>query len=139
MDKMKILREAISNILEEMYFLIEETPPDKIEEKYHFLTVIDDPFFVIRIFMSRELAHEITTNFLGSGEPPSDEDVLDCLQEILNMVTGNFIGQVYPGHQSLLPFPACRLHQPGDDVEKEAQTELLFYHNQPLKISFREL
>ncbi|MCD4829048.1 MAG: hypothetical protein K8R90_06420 [Candidatus Cloacimonetes bacterium] len=119
-----------------MFFLIEETPPDVIVEKFDYITRIEDDLFDATLLMNASLATEITENFLGIPETPTEEDILDCLQEVVNMMAGNFVGAVYPEHDRLLPFPrAARFDGilPDDAHEKD----LIFYRERPLAVFFK--
>jgi len=125
-------------VLEEMFFLIEETPPDEFEEVYEYVTRIEDKLFIASMYMNRNLALEITENFLGLPEEPTEEDVLDCLQEVVNMMAGNFVGMVYPNHDRLLPFPKAGKFDgklPDDSFDKD----LIFYKGHPLAVFFKSL
>ncbi len=139
MKKMKVLRDTISNILEEMFFLVEETPPDEVIESYRFCTLFDDPQFKFRILLGKDLATELTVNFLGLPEEPTTEDISDCLQEIVNMIGGNFIGKLYPNHDKLLPFPKTIPYEEMDKDSSGYDSDMIFYRNQPMKILFKEL
>ncbi len=139
MKKMKVLRDTISNILEEMFFLVEETPPDEIIESYRFCTRFDDDAFQFRLLLGKDLATELTVNFLGLPDEPTTDDIADCLQEIVNMIGGNFIGKLYPHHAKLLPFPKT---VPFEEMKQDApdfESEMIFYRNQPMKIMFKEV
>lgn len=136
MEHLTILRDTISDILEEMFFLVEETPPDQIAENYHYTTSIEDPLFSMTLYMGHELAREITINFLGIPDEPDNNDVVDCLQEIVNMICGNFIGRVFPEHKVALPFPQtapCQTPPPAD-----IPFVLLFFRGQPMRVVYRE-
>ena len=136
MEKKMTLRDSISNVLEEMFFLIEETPPDEIEESYDYVTRIDDKLFEAVLCMNRALANVITENFLGSPDEPDEEDILDCLQEVVNMMAGNFVGAVYPDHDRLLPFPkAARFG--GATPDASFEKDLIFYNGMPLAVFFK--
>ncbi|MCD4650603.1 MAG: hypothetical protein K8S56_02285 [Candidatus Cloacimonetes bacterium] len=137
MQKMMILKESISNILEEMFFLVEETPTPEEEWIFDFCTHIEADDFLIKILISKNLAQEITVNFLGLADEPETEDITDCLQEILNMVTGNFVGLAYPDHKKLLPFPACKPCSNKSVKNDGFEEEFLFYHEQAIKILFK--
>jgi hypothetical protein len=134
MENLKALRDTISNILEKMFFLVEETPPDQFVESYQYLTVIEDTHFETRIYMGRDLAREITLNFLGVAQEPEELDILDCLQEVLNMVNGNFIGQFFPEHPDTLPLPKSVVYRTSPSSEEGH--ELLFFRGHPLRIAF---
>jgi len=138
MEKMKNLRDSISNVLEEMFFLVEETPPDEITEQYDYITEIEDPLFSCKLLMGAELAHEITANFLGMPDDLAEGDILDCLQEVVNMMSGNFVGKVYPEHARLLPFPNAANYT-GQATGQGYETEMLFYRGRPLKVLFKAL
>ena len=136
--KKKTLRDSISNVLEEMFFLVEETPPDDIVEKYDYVTFINDKMFVANLYLNASLAGEITENFLGLFDPPEEDDILDCLQEVVNMMAGNFVGAVYPDHEKLLPFPKAERFSgslPDDSYDKD----LIFYKGQPLAVYFKSI
>ncbi len=139
MKKMTVLRDTISNILEEMFFLVEETPPDEIIESYKYCTIFDDPEFRFRILLGKDLAYELTVNFLGLPEDPTNDDIADCLQEIVNMIGGNFIGKMYPSHDKLLPFPKTIVFNEKDCGDEGFDSDMIFYRNQPMKILFQEM
>lgn len=136
MENLSLLRDTISNVLEEMFFLVEETPPDQFVESYQYITLIEDPSFLMKICMGRDLAREITVNFLGIAQEPEETDILDCLQEVLNMVTGNFVGRAFPNHQTALPIPRSSAFR--NTGEADEQSVFLFFRGQPLKIVYRE-
>ncbi len=129
-----ILKDLISDVLNKMFFMMETNPPKKIVETYDFSAGIKGDFFEIKIFLNSETAAEITTNFLGFDETPEDEDIVDSIKEILNMIVGNFIGQHYPEHQSVLYFPYCKKESSNEKEVSDFDKELLFYDNIPLAI-----
>ncbi len=133
------LRDLISKVLEEMFFMIEETPPDDTSENYQYESVIDDPFFTIKILLGKELAMEITTNFLGMEDDIEEEDIHDCLKEIVNMFAGNFIGDYYPQHDKLIPIPETT-HIENYNVEnyKDFESTVFYYDSKPLKLLLKE-
>jgi hypothetical protein len=65
--------------------------------------------------MGAELAHEITANFLGMPDDLAEGDILDCLQEVVNMMSGNFVGQGVSRARSPAAIPQSReLHGAGN-------------------------
>ncbi len=138
MTKIQTLKDLISNILKKMFFLNEETAPDKFMETFFYSTEITDNNFHILLLFSDKLACEITENFLGF-EDYDQEDVLDCLQEVVNMITGNFIGICFPEHDKLLPFPTSSICDTSTLSVEEYESDYLFYHLQPLKILYKEI
>lgn len=130
------LKDTISEVIAEMCFMYEETEPEQIQENYSWYVMVDDSKFSIYLYFDEENTQEITANFLGIGDKPAVADQQDTLKEILNMIIGRFIGEVYPDHADLLPIPVCQ-QKPFNLPEHGADNEFFLYYNQkPLKIVF---
>ena len=139
MSMMTNLRDLISKVLEEMFFMIEETPPDDSVENYSYESTIDDPFFTIKVLLGEELALEITSNFLGMEDEIEEEDIYDCLKEIVNMFAGNFIGDYYPQHDKLIPIPeTLKLNSYKEEDYKDFESTVFYYDSKPLKLLLKE-
>jgi hypothetical protein len=120
-----------------MFFLNEEVPPHKYKENYKYCADINTKIFRLKLLFTKETAYMLTSNFLGIDEI-DDTEVLDSLTEIVNMITGNFIGELYPESDLLLPIPEC-FKLSGTIESKDFQHTLIFYDTKPLKIMFKEV
>lgn len=135
--RIQILKELISNIISEMFFLYEETPPDYYQNLYDFAVDFDCAYFSIQLYLNRNLAELITTNFIGV-DTASDEDILDVLKELMNMVVGNFSVKIKHGFEGLLPIPISRKLEQDSLIENDTACEYLFYNDNPIKILYKE-
>jgi hypothetical protein len=102
---------------------------------YQYAVSVAGSTFSFQVLFGHDLAREITINFLGIDQEPDNHDMQDCLQEVVNMATGNFIGQVFPDYSTALPIPQCKPFTVVDDAG--AQQALLFFRGRPLKVVYR--
>ena len=137
MEMMEKLRDTISKILEKMFFMIEEIAPEKYDKNFIFGTYVNCDFFEIELCFTSKLAKEITSNFLGIPSEPDEEDILDCLKEITNMISGNLIGRLYPDNNKRIPIPDSYLCENMRRIT-DGENKIVFYSRQPLNIRFKE-
>lgn len=120
-----MMRDAISNVLETMFFLV-----PAFEENENLKRIQQGPFFLessitiagetqrFRLLISATKAFVtiITANFLGVGqEEVVLEEMEDTLKELANMVGGDCLSRLPPDNWKLgIP----ELEQPGKDVDK---------------------
>ncbi len=128
----QILREMISKVLSEMFYLYEETPVNLNREIFYYMAEVRDDQFEIRILVGKELGKILTSNFLGVEGDLSEEDVNDSLKEILNMIVGNYIGRCYPNFKKNLPIPST-LKIENYCKDATASECNMFYQGLPLK------
>lgn len=138
MKRIGILREATSNILQKMFFMIEQPEPEEYVENYHYYAEIDDKSYRIIILFSKKITKELASNFLGVETKIPEKEILDCLREVINMIAGNFIGSCNIKQDKLISIPVSNKTNLLKANEKEYEKEILFYLGQPLKILYKE-
>ncbi|MDD3051678.1 MAG: chemotaxis protein CheX [Candidatus Cloacimonetes bacterium] len=138
MEPIQILKGTISNILQKMFFLIEESPLDEFIEKYEFHTFVKNKDLEIHLLFTKDFAEEITRNFLGINEDV-DDDIEDCIKEITNMICGNFVGECFPELEKSLPLPESKRINHEFHFNRKFSIERLFYNSQPMKFAFAKL
>lgn len=138
MKKIGILKEATSNILQKMFFMIEQEEPVEYTERYSYYAKIDDSGFEFLLLFTNKISNVLAENFLGVDNKVSEKEKIDCLKEIINMIAGNFIGLCKIKKDNLISIPSSKKISQLKINEKTYQSELLFYDNQPLKILFKE-
>jgi len=137
MTAIQILKHTTSNVLQKMFFMIEETPPERIQENYEFYTYVTKNDIEIHLLFSKKMAEEITENFLGIPQVTSDEEILDCIGEITNMICGNFVGEIFQDMEKMLPLPTSKKIRENIRFDSSYQDETLFYNGQPIKLYFK--
>jgi len=68
---------------------------------------------------------------------PDDEDILDCLKEITNMISGNLIGDLFPDNDKRIPIPDSYLCGEQNRIV-DGKSKVVFYSGEPLNIRFKE-
>jgi len=131
MKMIQILEELTSNILETMFFLIQETPCDT-EPKYKYGVNIKDTKVDIIILYCERTAQEMSVNFLGTDEI-KEQDLCDTLKESINIIAGNFIGSEFAEANTRIRIPEMI---PNIDAIKQSEYEstMLWYNEEPVKI-----
>ena len=120
-----MMRDAISNVLETMFFLV-----PAFEESENLRLIAQGPFFLessiaitgetkhfrLLIRATRAFVTIITANFLGVGqEEVVLEEMEDTLKELANMVGGDCLSRLPPDNWKLgIP----ELEQPETDMDK---------------------
>lgn len=132
----KILRSTISDVLSEMCFLNETAEPTSFDENYKYVAFVEEPEFDLKIYYSEPIAIEVTENFLGTDDAPTEEEIIDALKELLNMILGKFVAERYQNHKQLLPIPNCTPIKKQPELEKE-NAFIIFYDDNPLKVYYR--
>jgi hypothetical protein len=133
MYQIKNLRDVTSNILENMFFLYEETVPDQYNQQFAYCTFINDPSLKIKMMVTEKLGKSLAQNFLGT-DIVDQNDVLDVIKEILNMIIGNYIGKYSIKFEHLIPVPQS-IFLPKDYLAEEKNSDIIFYESEPLLIS----
>lgn len=133
MNQIKNLRDVTSNILENMFFLYEETVPDQYNQQFAYCAFINDPSLKIKMMVTEKLGKSLAQNFLGTDIVDQSE-VLDVIKEILNMIIGNYIGKYSIKFEHLIPVPQSIL-LPKSYQSEEKNSDLIFYDSEPLLIS----
>lgn len=133
MNQIKNLRDVTSNILENMFFLYEETVPDQYNQQFAYCAFINDPSLKIKMMVTEKLGKSLAQNFLGTDIVDQSE-VLDVIKEILNMIIGNYIGKYSIRFEHLIPVPQSIL-LPKSYQSEEKNSDLIFYDSEPLLIS----
>ena len=103
-QKMKNLREVTSKVIEQMFFMNEETVPDTYDAKYKYCAYIDHAELKINLCCGNDLTKILTENFLGT-EDFDENDMKDVLKEILNMIAGNYVGEYLREFPDSIPVP----------------------------------
>jgi hypothetical protein len=119
-----MMREAISNVLETMFFLVPAFDEGENRHGFH-----QRPFFLessivitgqtqhLRLLFraTRAFASVLTSNFLGVGQDEvAPDEMEDTLKELANMVGGDFLARL-PAANWELGIP--RLEPPKTDVD----------------------
>ena len=125
------LKELTSNILETMFYLIEETEPIQVAYNYQYAVCIKDPKLEIILMFSRKTAIAITENFLGTDEI-EETDIVDTLKEAINIITGNYIRITLNDMQTKINIPY--ILDVSDIKFENYNSALLFYKEEPLNI-----
>jgi hypothetical protein len=95
------MKDAISEVLETMFFVMVEFEGDASQEpSYSYqsrIRLLDEAKSPIDIVLrvTEGFARTITANLLGKNEPEVETvDIEDTLKETTNMVSGNYIGRI---------------------------------------------
>lgn len=139
MKQIDILEEVTLNTMHKMLFLLEETAPDgKLENDYEFMAEVEYRETRIELLFTYELAKKITQNFLGKETLPRKKDILDSLKEITNIISGNFMGIIYPEKSDKIPIPNVKKNKESKD-ENTYHSKTIFYEDEkPLKIKLKK-
>lgn len=129
-DQIMNLKDVTSSILENMFFLYEETEPDSYNRVYRYCAFINEPTLKIKLLTGEELARALAKNFLGNDEI-EEADILDVLKEILNMIIGNYIGKYCIEFKKHIPVPQS-IKLPDNYTLDSVEHQILFYDSQPL-------
>ncbi|HPM01530.1 MAG TPA: chemotaxis protein CheX [Candidatus Cloacimonadota bacterium] len=127
---MKNLRDVTSNILENMFFMYEETTPDQYDQTYKYCAFINNPSLKVRIIVGEKLGSLLCKNFLGTDEV-NENDILDVLKEITNMIVGNYVGKYMKDFHKNIPVP-CSVYLPKEYNPDSFEHDILFYECLPL-------
>ena len=131
MKKIQILRDLTSNILETMYFLVQETPPDEPNYGYKYAVSIKDPRVDIILMFCEQTAREMSVNFLGINEIEL-QDIHDTLKESINIIAGNFICAELAEYTKKINIPT--MLEPDKIDDSTYESAILFYNEEPVKI-----
>ncbi len=100
MQLVELMKEAIFNTLEKMFFTLVEFEGDVESSSYEgepkecsYIEVkCEGKVITISIELGNSFARTLTADFLGIiKDEVREEDVVDCMKELANMVGGNFI------------------------------------------------
>ena len=132
MTMIQDLRELTSNILETMFFLMEETEPFQIEFNYKYAVNIKDEFMDIIMMFGPKTAVQMAENFMGTDDI-SVSDISDTLKEAINIIVGNLIRQNMQQVTTKVSIPVM-IENLATIKPEEYQTVLLFYNDEPLNL-----
>ena len=132
MKKIQILRDLTSNILETMYFLVQESPPDEPDHRYKYGVNIRDPRVDIILLFCENTAKEMSANFLGTNEYELS-DIHDTLKESINIIAGNYISSQLVEYTKKINIPTMIENLDKFD-ETGYESAVLFYNEEPVKI-----
>ena len=132
MEMIQDLKELTSNILETMFFLMQETEPIQVVEDYKYAVSIQDPKVEIVLMFCGKTAAMMAENFIGMDEI-SENDVIDTLKEAINIVAGNFIRSCMNDLQTKINIQFV-IKDVGKINLGEYSTALLYYQEEPLNI-----
>jgi len=135
-QKMKNLREVTSKVIEQMFFMNEETVPDTYDAKYKYCAYIDHAELKINLCCGNDLTKILTENFLGT-EDFDENDMKDVLKEILNMIAGNYVGEYLREFPDSIPVPKI-ISFSKNAKSNNMPCETLFYEGLPLRISIED-
>ena len=132
MKKIQILRDLTSNILETMFYLVQETPPDEQNHQYRYAVDIKDPRVDIILIFCEKTAIEMSENFLGINNI-EQQDIHDTLKESINIIAGNFINAELAEYTKKINIPTM-IENIGEIDEPSYESAILFYNEEPVKI-----
>jgi chemotaxis protein CheY-P-specific phosphatase CheC len=132
MKKIQILKDLTSNILETMFFLIQETPPEEKENVFKCAVQIKNPKVDIIIMYCEKTARQMAENFLGTDEF-DEQDIQDTLKESINIIAGNFIGAELADITKRVHIPTLIENTDSIDVPKFDKA-VLYYNEEPVQI-----
>jgi len=138
-----MMRDAISNVLETMFFLIpgfvENEKMQALKSQSFVLEsniIIDGPAESLKLIflVTRGFASMLTANFLGVGEGEVTVDQMeDTLKEFANMVGGDLLARL-PSSNAQLGIPQLKQAQtdPGARAELSPCSVLLSFDEEPM-------
>jgi hypothetical protein len=131
MKKIQILKDVTSNILETMFFLIQETPSEDQSPQLKYAVNIKDPKVDIIMLFCEATASSMAENFLGTDEL-EDSDIVDTLKECINIIAGNIIGNELMEYTTRVNIPSMLNIA---TIDKSAyEKAVLYYNEEPVEI-----
>jgi len=126
-----------SNILEEMFFLSQETEPLVKNFDYKYAVGINDGKVDIIIMFCDKTAKMMTENFQGDDKI-TVADIHDTLKECVNIIVGNFLGDLYPNIPKKINIPVMIQDIRSIDIDSYDHS-MLFFREEPLDILLKLL
>ncbi len=128
------LKGVTSKVLEEMFFMYEETEPTIVDLNFQYCAYVKLSHNTIQLLASKQLGEKIAKNFLGIDNV-DDNEIKDILKEIVNMILGNYIGLYMKDNHEAIPIPQISEDLSDFSIDKENITNL-FYDGLPLCLQF---
>ena len=137
MENLQILKDLTSNILEEMFFLTQETEPLVKNFDYKFAVRIKDEKADIILMFCEKTAKLMTENFQGDDNITT-VDIHDTLKECVNIIVGNFLGSIYPNVPKRINIPEM-IENIGSIDLNSYKSAMLYFREEPLDILLKTM
>jgi hypothetical protein len=137
METIQILRDLTSKILDEMFYITEETEPLVKDFNYKFAVNIKDDKADIILMFCDKTAKLMTENFIGTNKI-SVNDIHDTLKECVNIIVGNFLGTLFPEMPKKINIPTI-IEKVGTIDIHAYDHAILYFKEEPLDILVKML
>ena len=137
METLQTLKDLTSNILEEMFFLTQETEPLVKNYDYKYAVRIKDEKADVILMFCDKTAKLMTENFQGDDKITTI-DIHDTLKECVNIIVGNFLGAIYPNVTKRINIPEM-IENIGSIDLNAYQSAMLYFREEPLDILLKTM
>lgn len=124
------LKEVTSKILEEMFFMYEETVPDHFDHHLVYCASVILPGTKISMITGQVIGESMAKNFLGLDDV-DENDIKDVIKEMVNMIAGNYIGLYMNYYHEKIPVPLIE-DAKSFDIDKIPDSVMMFYDGLPI-------
>ena len=137
MEILQTLKDLTSNILEEMFFLTQETEPLVKNFDYKYAVRIKDEKADVILMFCEKTAKLMTENFQGDDNITT-VDIHDTLKECVNIIVGNFLGTTYPNVPKRINIPEM-VENIGSIDLNAYKSAMLYFREEPLDILLKTM
>ena len=134
MKKIQVLKELTSNILETMFYIMEETQPFNIVQNYKYAATIKDENIEIILMFCEKTARMMTENFLGmESDEMTETDIEDTIKEAINIIAGNYVRTAFEGKILRIGIPTM-IENIARIVPTDYEIAMLFFKEEPIQV-----